>query len=181
MPLVKEHTYTIEDIFNLPDGRHAELIDGQIYDMAPPSRMHQEISFALSRKIADHIDSKNGSCKVYPAPFAVFLNADDKTYVEPDISIICDKNKLSDRGCEGAPDFIIEVVSPSSQRMDYLIKLMKYRSSGVREYWIVNPATGTVTTFYFEKEENSSQYSFDQSVTSTIYNDLEITIADLLK
>ena len=180
MPLVKEHTYTIEDIFNLPDGRHAELIDGQIYDMAPPSRMHQEISFALSRKIADHIDSKNGSCKVYPAPFAVFLNADDKTYVEPDISIICNNDKLSDRGCEGAPDFIIEVVSPSSQQMDYFIKLFKYRSAGVREYWIVNPATRTVTVFDFEKEQASGQYNFYQPVISNIFNDLTITITDLL-
>ncbi|MCI6019935.1 MAG: Uma2 family endonuclease [Clostridiales bacterium] len=181
MPLPKNQTYTIEDIYSLPEGKRAELVDGQIYDMAPPSRVHQKLIMELSATFRNYIKQNNGSCEVYPAPFAVFLNTDNQTYVEPDISIICDKNKLSDRGCEGAPDFIIEVVSPSSQRMDYLIKLMKYRSSGVREYWIVNPATGTVTTFYFEKEENSSQYSFDQSVTSTIYNDLEITIADLLK
>ena len=117
---------------------------------------------------------------MYPAPFAVFLNADDKTYVEPDISIICNKDKLSDRGCEGAPDFIIEVVSPSSQQMDYFIKLFKYRSAGVREYWIVNPATRTVTVFDFEKEQASGQYNFDQPVISNIFNDLKITIADLL-
>lgn len=70
------------------------------------------------------------------APFAVFLNENNKNYVEPDINVICDKNKLSDRGCEGAPDWVIEIVSPGSRRMDYAIKLFKYRSAGVQEYWI---------------------------------------------
>ena len=78
MPLPKDQTYTIEDIYALPDGQRAELIDGQLYMMAPPNRRHQKISFALSRTIADFIDKHNGSCEVYPAPFAVFLNADDK-------------------------------------------------------------------------------------------------------
>ena len=181
MPLPKEQLYTVEDIYNLPDGQRAELIDGVIYDMAPPSRMHQDISFALSRKIADYIDTHNGSCKVYPAPFAVFLNKDDKTYVEPDISVICDKNKLTDRGCEGAPDWIIEIVSPSSQRMDYLTKLLKYRTAGVREYWIVNPVSQTVQVYSFEGDENSAQYSFTDTVKVSVYDNLEICIADLLK
>ena len=90
--------------------------------MAPPSRIHQEITFQIARKLADYIDSKKGSCKVYPAPFAVNLDTDDKNWVEPDISVICDPDKLTDRGCSGAPDFIVEVVSPSSRRMDYLNK-----------------------------------------------------------
>ena len=144
MPLPKEQLYTVEDIYNLPEGQRAELIDGMIFDMAPPSRIHQKISGQLHKSIANYIDRNNGSCEVYAAPFAVFLNADDKNYVEPDISVVCDKNKLSDRGCEGAPDWIIEITSPSSQRMDYLTKLWKYRSSGVREYWIVNPLKETV-------------------------------------
>ena len=171
MPLPKNQTYTIEDIYSLPEGKRAELVDGQIYDMAPPSRVHQKLIMELSATFRNYIKQNNGSCEVYPAPFAVFLNTDNQTYVEPDISIICNKDKLSDRGCEGAPDFIIEVVSPSSQQMDYFIKLFKYRSAGVREYWIVNPATRTVTVFDFEKEQASGQYSFDQPVISNVFTD----------
>lgn len=128
-----------------------------------------------------YIRSHNGSCEVYPAPFAVFLNKDNRNYVEPDISIICDKGKLSDRGCEGAPDFIIEIVSPSSQRMDYQIKLFKYRTAGVKEYWIVNPTTRNTMVYGFEHDENVGQYSFEETIKAGIFKDLEIRIADLLK
>ena len=180
MPLPNPTTYTIHDIYTLPEGERAELIDGQLYMMSPPSRLHQKLSFALSRKIADYIDANNGSCEVYPSPFAVFLNADDTTYVEPDISVICDTNKLTDKGCNGAPDWIIEIVSPSSSRMDYFVKLFKYRTAGVREYWIVNPMKQTIQTYSFEGEEDSNQYSFDDTVISSIYNDLKICIFELL-
>ena len=101
MALAQNRIFTIEDIYNLPEGERAELIDGQIYMMAPPSRRHQEIIGSLYRKIADYIDMKRGACKVYLAPFAVFLNNNNVNYVEPDISIICDKNKLDDKGCNG--------------------------------------------------------------------------------
>ena len=105
MSLPQKKGYTVADIYNLPDGERAELIDGQIYDMTPPPmRVHQKIVIELSVIISNYIKENGGSCEVYPAPFAVFLNRDDKTYVEPDISVICDKDKLSDRGCEGAPD-----------------------------------------------------------------------------
>ncbi len=102
MPLPQENLYTIEDIYALPEGTRAELIDGQIYYMAPPTRKHQKILLSLSRSIADYIDRKGGSCEVDIAPFAVFLNANDKNYVEPDISVICDRDKLNDKGCVGA-------------------------------------------------------------------------------
>ena len=118
--------------------------------MAPPSRLHQKISTRLVSVIDRYISDNNGKCEVYSAPFAVFLNKDDKTYVEPDVSVICDSNKLDDKGCSGAPDWIIEVVSPSSQRMDYMTKLFKYRTAGVREYWIINPMTETVQIYLFE-------------------------------
>ena len=176
MPLLNPTIHTIHDIYNLPEGTRAELLDGQLYMMAPLSRIHQKLSFALSRKIADYIEANNGSCEVYPAPFAVFLNADDKTYVEPDISVICDPNKLTDKGCNGAPDWIIEIVSPSSSRMDYLVKLFKYRTAGVREYWIVNPMKQTIQTYFFEGEECSEQYSFSDTVESCIFKDLKICI-----
>ena len=181
MPLPKSNTYTIDDIYALPEGQRAELIDGQIYDMAPPSPMHQELVMELSATLRDYIKKNGGSCKVYPAPFAVFLNEDDRNYVEPDISVICDSSKVDNRGYQGAPDFIIEIVSPSSQRMDYLTKLFKYRTAGVREYWIVNPLQRTVQVYSFEGTEDSTQYSFDEEITVTIYGDLKICVADLLK
>jgi len=181
MPLVKSNTYTSEDYWNLPEGERAELIDGQFYAMAPPSRIHQELVFSISRKIADHIDQNNGDCKVYTAPFAVNLNADDGTYVEPDISVICDKNKLTDRGCSGAPDFIVEVVSPSSRKMDYSTKNTLYTNAGVREYWIVDPAKERTTVYHYEEDAAPVMYPFDAPITSGIYTDLTIMIDELLK
>lgn len=117
--LAQEKLYTVDDIYSLPDGQRAELVDGQIYHMAPPSRKHQEISGELFGIIREYIKSKNGSCRPYIAPFAVFLDENDRNYVEPDISVICDPDKLNDKGCCGAPDWIIEIVSPGSRRMDY--------------------------------------------------------------
>ncbi len=178
MPLPQEKLYTIEDIYDLPEGTRAELIDGEIYYMAPPNRRHQDISFSLSRKIADYIETKNGSCKVYPAPFAVFLNEDDTNYVEPDISVICDPSKLNDKGCSGAPDWIIEVVSPGSRRMDYLTKLFKYRSAGVREYWIVDPEKSRILLYNFEHEE-TDEYTFSDTVKAGIYEDFSIDFSQL--
>lgn len=181
MPLSRDDFYTIKDIYELPEGQRAELIDGRIYNMAPPSRIHQELVSELTVAFSNYIKSKGGLCKVYPAPFAVFLSKDDKTYVEPDISVICSKDKLSDRGCEGAPDFIIEIVSPSTQRIDYGIKLFKYRTAGVREYWIVNPSKEIINVYNFENEEASDFYSFDDNIQVGIYPDFSINIVDLLK
>ena len=137
--LAQEKFYTIDDIYHLPEGKRAELVDGQIYDMAPPTRKHQEILSFLHAAIYNYITGNKGECKVYPAPFAVFLFADDSKYLEPDISVICDKGKLDEHGCKGAPDWVVEIVSPGSRSMDYYTKLSLYRSAGVREYWIVDP------------------------------------------
>ncbi len=108
-----------------------------------------------------------------PSPFAVFLNADNKTYVEPDISVICDKDKLTDEGCMGAPDWIIEVVSPSSHAMDYIKKLLKYGTAGVREYWIVDLAKERITVYNFENE-SAEEYTFSDKIIAGIYEDFEI-------
>ncbi|MBR1599828.1 MAG: Uma2 family endonuclease [Lachnospiraceae bacterium] len=172
--------YTIDYIYSLPDGKRAELIDGQIYDMAPPARTHQRLVSQLNVKIVNHINSNSGSCEVYPAPFAVFLNNDEHTYVEPDISVICDKNKLDERGCHGAPDWIIEIVSPSSIQMDYMTKLAKYNDAGVREYWIVNPIKNTVMVYIFGDEWEANQYSFDDEIQVHIYPNFSIKVGDLL-
>ncbi|WP_461882303.1 Uma2 family endonuclease [Fusicatenibacter sp.] len=181
MSLAKEQIYTIEDIYALPDGERAELIDGQIYYMVPPSRIHQRLVHILDCEIGFYIKANNSKCEVYPAPFAVFLNEDDRNYVEPDISVICDPNKLNERGCVGAPDWVIEIVSQSSKRMDYYTKLFKYRSAGVREYWIVDPSKRLVMTYSFTGQENGEAYSFDDTVPVAIYPGFSINLEELLK
>ena len=173
MPLLKENTYTIEDIYALPEGERAELIDGQIYYMAPPRRKHQRISTRLTSIIDRYIEDHQGQCQVYAAPFAVYLDESTNTYVEPDISVICDPNKLNDKGCNGAPDWIIEIVSPASKRMDYYTKLFKYRTAGVKEYWIVDPDKSRIIVYNFE-QSTMDEYSFTDSVKAGIYNDLLI-------
>ena len=173
MEYALQSMHTTEDIYALPEGERAELIDGQMFMMAPPSRWHQYISMELSAAIHEYIRQKGGQCKVYAAPFAVFLNADNKNYVEPDISVICDQSKLTDRGCEGAPDWVIEIVSPGSERMDYMIKLLKYNTAGVREYWIVDQRKNRIMVYDFGNDA-MSEYSFSDKVKVGIYEDLEI-------
>ena len=178
MPLPQERLYTTNDIYTLPEGTRAELIDGRIYYMAPPSRKHQEIAGELFSIIRNYIVNKGGSFKPYIAPFAVFLNTDDKNYVEPDISVICDKSKLTDKGCTGVPDWIIEIVSPGSRRMDYLTKLFKYRSADVREYWIVDPDKNRILVYNFETED-TGDYTFTDTVKAGIQPDLSIDFSQL--
>ena len=179
MPLLKEKLYTTDDIYALPEGKRAELIDGVIYDMAPPSFRHQKISVSLSAFIYNYIKEKNGNCQVISAPFAVFLNKDNRNYVEPDISVICDTNKLDDKGCHGAPDWVIEIVSLSSKKMDYGLKLFKYCNSGVREYWIVDPLKNRIMVYNFESDPTVEEYSFSDKIKVGIYEDLEIDFSNL--
>lgn len=179
MDAVKQFEYyTIEDIYNLPDGERAELVDGQLYMMATPGRMHQYLVMKLSYSIEDYIMRKNGDCEVYPSPFAVFLSPGNEIYVEPDISVICDRNKLTDQGCNGAPDWIIEIVSPSSRQMDYYVKLFKYHTAGVREYWIVDAEKERITVYNFEHGA-INEYSFSDKVKAGIYEDMEIDLSKI--
>lgn len=178
MPLSQQKTYTIDDIYALPEGTRAELVDGQMYMMAPPSRKHQDITGQLFRKIADYIDANHGTCRPYIAPFAVFLNANNHNYVEPDISVICDKNKLNDSGCVGAPDWIVEVVSPGSRRMDYMTKLFKYRTAGVLEYWIVDPDKNRVLTYDF-RQDSIGDYCFADDIPVGLYPELSLNLSKL--
>ena len=175
----QEKVYTIEDIYNLPDGKRAELIDGRIYYMAPPSRRHQEILSFLHLVIGKYIEQNDGACKVYPAPFAVFLFSDQSKYVEPDLSVICNKDRLTDLGCSGAPDWIIEIVSPGSRQMDYYTKLSLYRSAGVREYWIVDPMKQIILVYDMEHDAAPVIYSFSDRIKVNIYDDLEIDFSRL--
>lgn len=153
MSLAQTNLYTEDDYYNLSEGVRAELIEGDlIYNQAAPSRIHQTILGELYTVINNYIKSKDGSCRVYPAPFAVKLREDRKTIVEPDISVICDKNKLTDRGCTGAPDWIMEIVSPSNSSHDYILKLNLYANAGVREYWIVDPYKEHIFVYRLEQE-----------------------------
>ena len=180
MPLLKNDHYTSEDYWNLPEEERAELINGKFYDMAPPSRIHQKLVSKLTALFNQYITDHHGSCEVYPAPFAVNLDADDKDWVEPDISVICAPNKLTDRGCSGAPDLIFEIVSPASRKMDYSLKNMIYSQAGVREYWIVDPAKEKVVVYCYENDSDPCLYSFDADVPVGIYPGLTIRIRDLL-
>ena len=171
----KEESYTIDDIYALPDGERAELIDGKIYYMAPPNTRHQRLVSDLHYQIKDYIKQNKVECEVFPAPFAVFLNENNENYVEPDISVICDKNKITDKGCNGAPDWIIEIVSSGSKSMDYFKKLFKYRTAGVREYWIVDPIKNQILVYRFE-QETMEEYSFGEDVPVGIYEGFSIRV-----
>lgn len=131
MPLPKNNSYTSEDYWNLPEGERAELINGGFYAMAPTSVLHQHISIQLCKTIAQYIDSHQGNCHILSAPIAVNLDAHDKNYVEPDVLIVCDPSKISENSIKGAPDFIAEIVSPSSRKMDYVKKTGLYLDAGV--------------------------------------------------
>lgn len=151
--LEKESLYTFADCLTWEE--HAEIIDGNIVMMAPPSRIHQEISGELFRQLANYLEGKK--CRVYAAPFAVRLFEKDsdtpqdvRTVVEPDLSVVCDRSKLDEHGCKGAPDLVIEILSSSTRRHDRLVKLRLYQRAGVREYWIVDPETRSVMVFLLE-------------------------------
>jgi len=163
--------YTINDLGGLPDDARVELIDGYIYYMAAPSKIHQTILFEVSMQLGQAIRKNKGKCKVYIAPCAVQLNKDNKTLVEPDIFILCNKDmqQIKDRTI-GAPDLVIEILSESTRKKDTIIKLNKYMEAGVREYWIIDPTKKCIVVYHFEKQEYTQIYSFDSSVPVGIYD-----------
>ena len=174
---------TLDQYEVLPEDKRVEVFDGVVYDMSSPSQIHQTLSMELSNIIYNYIKNKKGSCQVFSAPFDVKLSDKPLTIVQPDIMVICDKDKLDGKRCNGAPDFIIEIVSPGNPADDYIRKLYYYKNAGVREYWIVDPRRKTVTVNYFEKNMLNIQYSFDSIIKVNIYEDLLINfseIADML-
>lgn len=180
MPLPKEKIYSSQDYWNLPEGERAELIKGRLIAMAPPNRIHQEISMGLSSFFSSFVHAHGGKCRVYAAPFAVDLNADDETYVEPDLCIVCDTDKLTDKGCKGAPDLVVEIVSLGSRRMDYSTKNALYSDAGVREYWIIDPAKQRSTIYLYEEDAAPIIIPFHQPINSGIFSGMRIVVNDLL-
>ena len=165
---------TLEQYETLPSDTRVEVFDGIIYNMASPSQIHQDISRELLYILTDYLKKKKGTCKVYSAPFDVKLNDIPLTIVQPDLMIICDKNKLDGKRCNGAPDFIIEIISPGNASDDYIKKLYYYKNYGVREYWIVDPTRHIITINYFEGDNIMVQYPFNATIKVNIYQDLFI-------
>ena len=174
-------TITLEKYEALPENRRIEVYENIVYDMASPSQIHQTISMELSNIIYNYIKSKKGPCQVFSAPFDVKLSDKPLTIVQPDIMIICNKNQLDGKRCNGAPDFIIEIVSPSNPADDYIRKLYYYKNHGVREYWIVDPHRKTITLNYFEDNIISVPYPFDAIIKVNIYDDLFINFSEIAK
>lgn len=172
-----EKIYTGDDYYKTPESENVELINGKFYNMASPSRIHQEIVTHLIKNIGIYIDKNKGNCSIYTAPFDVRLS--QYNIVVPDISIICDRNKLDDRGCNGAPDLVMEIVSPSSKSNDYIKKLNLYLDYGVKEYWIINPLNKTILVYFFESDLSPFYYKFGDDIKVNIYNDLYINFGSL--
>ena len=168
----KQGQYTIEDRNALPEDHPSELIDGVIYNMASPALRHQSISGAIYRQLWNYVDSHGGDCITFIAPTDVRLDRDERTMVVPDVFVICqpdDDRMDNDKYINGAPDLIIEVLSPSTRRKDMFTKLYKYEEAGVREYWIVDPNKEKVIVYIFGEESDVSLYGFDSEVPVGIY------------
>lgn len=184
----KNKIYTYDDYLKFTDDEVVEIIDGRIFAMSPaPSRIHQEIIMEISSEIRNYIKVNNGNCKVYPAPFDVVLKKDDedikksKNIVQPDISVICDKSKLTDKGCTGSPDMIVEVVSPFNPSNDYIKKLSLYEEYKVKEYWIVNSMQKSILVYSLDNDVYGapSFYTFNDEIKVGIFENLKIDFKSL--
>ncbi|MDY4078034.1 MAG: Uma2 family endonuclease [Clostridium sp.] len=180
----KDKIYTYKDYLTFPNDERIEIVEGELFNMSPaPARIHQKLISKLSQVLQNYIDSNNGECEVYVAPFDVILKNDNeeainsKSVVQPDISVICDKNKLTDSGCTGSPDMIIEIVSPSNSSHDYITKLNLYQKYKVKEYWIIDPRVKKIYVYKLGENEfydMVNSYTFQDKVKVNIYDDLEI-------
>lgn len=178
----KQGEYTIENNISIPDEGRVELIDGVVYDMETPAFGHQKLAGEIYRQIANYIVDNNGACEVGISPIDVQLDGDDRTVVQPDVLILCDHEKILKGRVFGAPDFILEVVSPSTKRKDYFKKLEKYENAGVREYWILDPYKRQLLVFFFEGDIYAQSHDLTQPVPVHIYEGkLEISFEHILK
>ena len=168
MSLTENLGYTTADIEALPEGQRAELFNGEMIMMASPTATHQAILSWLHAEVYMQIRKNGGKCRSFAAPLAVYIMDDEKNYVEPDIVVICDKDKLDNKGCHGAPDWVIEIVSPASKKLDYYRKLDMYELAGVREYWIVDATKKTILVYHFAQDEIPTLYHFSDTIASQV-------------
>ena len=178
---IKQGQYTVEDYLRLPEEERVELIDGVIYDMAAPTDKHQIIGNEIYVKFRDYIRKNKGKCITITAPLDVQLDCDNKTMVQPDVVIVCDRSKFKEGRVFGAPDLVVEVLSESTKKKDITIKGAKYSAAGVREYWIVDPKKKRVYVYRYEEEEFLPvMYTFEQKVPVGIWNDeCEVDFAEI--
>lgn len=178
----KQGEYTIEDYLAWPEEVRVELIDGVIYDMGAPGFDHQKIAGEIHRQIANYIMDNNGKCEAGISPVDVQLDRDDRTMVQPDVLVLCDSGKLVKGRVFGAPDFVLEVISPSTKKRDYFKKLTKYENAGVREYWILDPYKKQLLVFFFEGDIYAQIHDMTKPVPVNIYEGkLEIRLDHILK
>ena len=177
----RQGEYTIEDCDRLPEDVRTELIDGVIYYMSAPTIAHQNIAGYVYAKLFHHITGKGGSCMPVISPVDVELDRDDKTRVQPDVLIVCDRSKVINRCVYGAPDFVLEVLSPSTRKKDMIIKLNKYLNAGVREYWMIDPDKKKLFVYRLEDKDTFPEiYGFDQKVSIRVLEEpCEIDLEDL--
>lgn len=168
----KKEKYTVEDYYAIPGGTRVELFEGEIYNMGAPSLMHQAISLEIARKIGDFIDKNRGKCVPFIAPVDVQLNCDEFTMLQPDLIVVCDRDKMKNKRCIlGAPDLVMEILSPSNKINDMTWKLMAYMNAGVREYWMINPEKRTIVVYNFAQSGIPKIYGFDSKVPVAIFDD----------
>ncbi len=161
--------YTMEDYYALPDDIRVELIDGQFFEMNAPSLIHQAVSMELSYHIKSFIRKKRGSCVVFVSPIDVQLDEDDRTMVQPDVVIVCDRKKLNKKCIKGAPDLVVEILSPSTKEKDMFLKQTKYKNAGVQEYWIIDTEKKHIITYYFGEADIPVIYGMDAAVPVKIF------------
>lgn len=177
-----ERIYTYEDYLNWPEDERVELIDGQIYDMAAPTKRHQELLGRLYIRFGNYLDGK--SCDVYFAPFDVRIDLDlgKDSVVQPDLVVICDDEKLDEQGLNGAPDLVIEVLSKSTASRDRVVKYHKYLAAGVKEYWLVDPVLEEVVVNVLKEHVYEAQvYLKGDVIKPTILAELHVDVTDLFK
>jgi len=175
----EKRRFTYEDYLTWDDDNRYELIDGEVFDMAPaPSPTHQSISMELSGQFRNSLIGK--LCKVFAAPFDVRLQRSKRndTVVQPDLLVICDPSKIDKRGCKGAPDLVIEITSPFSATHDCIRKFNVYQDAGVREYWIVDPYRKIVTVSTLENNRYvSTEYDNKSKIHVSVLEDCEIDLS----